>query len=297
MLILSPSEIEQRFAADPGRATFPLFCSALIAHEAPHTSSFPILTSKAGPDGGIDGEWDLTQAAPFDPVSIARNGWNVYQFKTVDPTACGAKQAFTDLCGRVRGAVEDVIARSDQKRIPALYVLFTNLQLGPETQSTTRAKSKLNTNRARLRANLLQGAPDVVEVQIIDAAQIVGLVERHPALRLSWFSPQVGTTWEEMQREEHEILPAAPGLVGRQEELADLDRWLDDKETRVIAISGPNSVGKTRLCIEATRRFAPITLFVKDAAAVRQGGLTALACPNRPVIVVAEDPHLNWSNH
>lgn len=77
MLILSPTEIEQRFAADPGKAMFPFFCDALIAHEAPHTSTSPILTSKAGPDGGIDGEWDLTQAAPFDPASIARNGWNV----------------------------------------------------------------------------------------------------------------------------------------------------------------------------------------------------------------------------
>lgn len=186
----------------------------------------------------------------------------------------------------------EVIKRSVEKKVPALYVLFTNLQLGPETQSTTRAKSRLNTNRARVRASLLEGAPKGVEIQIIDAAQIVGLVERHPALRLSWFSPQVGTTWEEMQREEHTILPAAPELIGRKEELADLHRWLDDKDTRVIAMSGPNSVGKTRLCIEATRRFAPITLFVKDAAAVRQAGLAVLADPRRPVIIVAEDPPL-----
>ena len=95
-----------------------------------------------------------------------------------------------------------------------------------------------------------------------------------------------------MQREEHTILPAAPELIGRKEELADLHRWLEDKETRVIAMSGPNSVGKTRLCIEATRRFAPITLFVKDAAAVRQAGLAVLADPRRPVIIVAEDPPL-----
>ena len=60
MLLLSESDIELKFGREPARYEFPAFCNSLIAQEAPRTLTFPVLTSKPGPDGGLDGEWDLT---------------------------------------------------------------------------------------------------------------------------------------------------------------------------------------------------------------------------------------------
>ena len=66
----------------PAKAEFPSFCNWLIAVESPRTSKFPSLSSKPGPDGGINGQWDLSGAAsPIDSpftrkVGIFPSSWN-----------------------------------------------------------------------------------------------------------------------------------------------------------------------------------------------------------------------------
>ena len=147
----SPTDVELKFSRDAERASFPSFCNSLIALEAPRTRTFPILTTKAGPDGGMDGEWDLTGVDGFVTVSIASAGWNVYQFKTLDVPTLGAQKAFSELCRRVRGAVKDVIFRQAEPKTLAKYVLFTNLRLGLESESSTVNGRSLNTQRADLR--------------------------------------------------------------------------------------------------------------------------------------------------
>lgn len=290
MLLPSESDIELKFGRDPDRHAFPTFCNALIAQEAPRAPTFPVLSSKPGPDGGLDGEWDLTGVDEFEPTAVARAGWNIYQFKTIDVAAFGSAKAVTELCRRVRGAVAEVISRLQKPQAPALYVLFTNLSLGLASESSNSAKRRLNKQRARVRAALLEGAPEGVAVEIIDAGQIAGFVARLPTLRLAWFAHGRGATWQEMQgRERRETRVDIP-LLGRDKELAELQGWLGDKDVRVITLSGPNSVGKTRLALEATRTLAPITVFAEDAAALLRDGIDSLARSGREVVIVLEDP-------
>jgi hypothetical protein len=286
----SDSEIELRFGREPDRSEFPHFCNSLVALEGPKASSFPVLSTKSGPDGGIDGEWDLSEEETLAPSVVALAGWNIYQFKTLDVTALGETKAFAELCRRAEGAVAEVISRLANDRVPARYVLFTNLRLGLETVSSTNAGKKLNTKRKRVREGLLRDAPHSVDIQIIDAAQIAGILIRHAALSLAWFSSGTGNSWDEMDRQERMIGRIHVPLVGREADLASLRGWLASPEVRVIAVTGPNSIGKTRLALESTRGLAPHTVFAKDSEALLKIKLNNLATSERSVVIVADDP-------
>src|SRR5438477_1411054 len=282
-------DVELRFSSNEGRALFPSFCNSLIALEAPQTASFPILTTRAGPDGGIDGEWDLTGVGGFVSVSIATAGWNVYQFKTVDVVALGDERAFIDLCKSVRGAINDLLSRQTEAKTLGKYVLFTNLRLGPESEATTAGGGLLNTRHAKLRAELLKGSAANSDVAIVDAGQIAGFIARHPPLGRGWFSSGSDMAWNEMQQWEQRKSGVDVPLVGREVELANLQVWLGDPHVRVIAVSGPNSVGKTRLVIDATKPLAAVTFFVGDVHSLLHDGVGTYATTERPVVLVVED--------
>jgi len=283
-------DVELSFSSNKGRALFPSFCNSLIALEAPQTATFPILTTRAGPDGGIDGEWDLTGVTGFVPVSIATAGWNVYQFKTVDVVALGDEKAFADLCKSARGAVKDLLNRQTEAKTLERYVLFTNLRLGPESEATTASGGQLNTRPARLRAEVLKDSSRHIDVAIVDAGQIAGFIARHPALARGWFSSGSDMAWNEMQQWEQRKSGVDVPLVGREVELVNLQGWLGDPDVRVIAVTGPNSVGKTRLVIDATKPLSAVTFFVGDVHALLHEGVRAYATTERPLVLVVEDP-------
>jgi predicted ATPase/DNA-binding XRE family transcriptional regulator len=73
--------------------------------------------------------------------------------------------------------------------------------------------------------------------------------------------------------------PTTP-LVGRDGDLASLEALLEDPSQRLVTLTGPGGVGKTRLAVEAARRFAEIfpagTWFV-DLAPVSDPGLVRQA--------------------
>jgi len=171
-----------------------------------------------------------------------------------------------------------------------MYVLFTNLRLGPESEANTAGGGLLNTLRAKLRSEILKGVAKDVEIAIIDAAQLAGFLPRHPALQIGWFSPGQGTAWNEMQLRERRISGVDVPLVGRDTELAQLQGWLGDPAVRVIAVSGPNSVGKTRLVIEATQPYAPTTFFADDVHTLIRERVCTYATAERSVVLVVEDP-------
>lgn len=292
MTPFSESEIEAYFSTDLNRSKFAPFCSSIIALEAPHTSSFPILTTKGGSDGGIDGEWEIEDGNGFVPVAIATVGWNVYQFKTVDIQTLGAKKAFTTLCQSVAGAARILLARLKEPKDLKKYVLFTNLRLGPETETFTKKGATLNSRRKKIRDAILQGGPKI-DVTIIDAAQLASFLIHHPPLRIGWFSEGYGTTWDEWYERELRISGREESLVGRDAEVADVQKWLLDPDVRVIAVSGPNSVGKTRLTIEATRAIRSLTFLVDDVHALVKDGVASFATTQRPVIIVVDDPPID----
>jgi hypothetical protein len=238
----------------------------------------------------MDGEWELAAGELIRPVSVADVGWNVYQFKTVDILTLGAQKALSALCRSVRGTVAEVSARQTNLKTLARYILFTNLRLGLQSQARTAGGRRLNTLRDKVRTEILKGAPANVEVTIIDAEQIAGFVARHPALRMGWFAPGQGTGWDEMRERTRRLNSVNVPLIGREKELADLQGWLGDPDVRVIAVSGPNSVGKTRLVIDATEATAPVTFFADDVHALLRYGVAAFATADRAVVLVAEDP-------
>ena len=141
---ITAATIQTRFSNDVGKAQFPAFCNSIIALEAPRTSTFPNLTSKPGPDGGIDGQWNLENLSVEQNCAVAHSGWNVYQFKSLDVLSLGSEKAFRELCKRAKGAIANLVQRLEVPVTPALYILFTNLQLGIDRPSRTKGNRHLN---------------------------------------------------------------------------------------------------------------------------------------------------------
>ncbi len=77
--------------------------------------------------------------------------------------------------------------------------------------------------------------------------------------------------------------PSATELVGRQVEVADLLRWLDDPSARLITLTGPGGVGKTRLAGEVALRSC-----AHGPGGVVFVGLASVADPARVLPTIAE---------
>ena len=289
---ITPADIEAKFGTPAGTAAFPNFCNAVIVAAGPVVSSLPSLSEKPGPDGGKDGEWLLT-----DDEAIARSpftsvGWNVFQFKASGLGAKGRDAAISELNRRLDGAVRKFVDRNEAGRVPAQYTAFTNLQLDLETPMVTAAGSRLSTDIERLKESILRGAPTEVRISIMHAATLAALVNAHPALKLAFFSENVGLSWDEKWTIEQSISSFASStpFIGREEEMRRVAEWLGDADTRVIALTGPSGMGKTRLALEATRDRSAQAVVIERADRFEESMLTAIAGSNRTTILLIEDP-------
>jgi hypothetical protein len=291
--------IESTFGRQGGAVRFANFCNAVIIAEGANSAcGLPVLSEKPGADGCLDGEWDIPTSEPAvteastNPFSLP--GWNVYQFKARGITGGGRSKAVSSLKSSVRASIRDLVARLVQPKVPTQYVLFTNLQLGLESSSTTKAGAALSQDRADLEAAILDGTSESVSIQIVDATQLAALVNKHPALRLTYFSAPTARTWDEKWAEEQNAknykVPIQPALVGRETELAEVTRWLAEGETKVIAISGPSGMGKTRLGLESTRQYRFRTTVVELVDEFESWGLGSFGTSPQPRIVIIEDP-------
>ena len=281
---------EEKFSSERGRAEFVSFCNSVIVLESPRISTFPNLSTKAGADGGIDGQWDLSDASSSIDGPFTRRGWNVYQFKSVD-VHIGYEKAFGQLCQRANGAVADLISRLALPACPALYVFFTNLQLGIARPTRTKRNARQNERFATLRSALLRGAPAGIEVEIFDGGKLDGILAKHRVLRVTWFAEHASSTWAEAYAREVNQWQLDAPLKGREAELKQLDAWLTDDAVRVIALSGVNSIGKTRLALECTRQLAPVTFFADDTSRLLREGVGMWASSSTgPIVIVVEDP-------
>lgn len=72
-------------------------------------------------------------------------------------------------------------------------------------------------------------------------------------------------------------------FFGRVQELAQIEEWLNDSQTRLITLTGPGGIGKTRLAVEAARRAASF------GSAITFVSLADLRSPNQilPAILQA----------
>lgn len=85
-------------------------------------------------------------------------------------------------------------------------------------------------------------------------------------------TPQAETThlYETLQQNRgviHQLPPQATAFVGRQKELAEIHRLLETPDCRLLTLTGPGGIGKTRLAIETGRQSSWSVYFVPLVAA------------------------------
>lgn len=297
---ISAEVIETTFGQQSAYSRFASFCNAVIVAEGiAQSTGIPVLSEKPGADGCLDGEWDVhplhrSAVAVESTNPFGAAGWNIYQFKARGIAGGGRSKAISGLQSSLKGAASELVARLKQPKAPAQYVLFTNLQLGLKSASKTKSKAVLSKDRSALEKSIVVGASGNVSVQIVDAAQLAALVNKHPALRLTYFSAPVARAWDEKwtveQSAKNYKVPTQPALIGREIELAEISKWLADEETKVIAISGPSGMGKTRLALESTRQDRFRTTVVDLVDEFERWGLGSFGTSPQPCFMIVEDP-------
>lgn len=115
----------------------------------------------------------------------------------------------------------------------------------------------------------LRKSPRLETIRMLSAALTLGdearadlLAAARPELRLPGEHPSAeprGTVFDANAVREHGIgLPIPPTpMVGRDQEVRELMSLVLDSNTRLITLTGPGGVGKTRLALEIARRAAP----------------------------------------
>jgi hypothetical protein len=243
--------------------------------------SLPSFTERTNvKDKGIDAE--LTIALPDDgnyASPLLGPGANVLQYKQRDISARDRDKTVATLISGLKGALLDVAARTG-KGVDR-YVLFTNIDLSHE-------------HKERLRKSILYGykKPEPAHVEIVGAAELAACLNQFPHLRSAYFATDRFSTWEDASRR-HAVAKAfgaAPKLVGRIDELAELRRAVDDPSIRVIVIAGSQGIGKSRLALDATAHRPLDTVAALDPQETAVNDLAGLAAPGRETIVIVEDP-------
>src|SRR5262249_13529844 len=175
---------------------------------------------------------------------------------------------------------------------PSHYTLFTNLQLGLETPTATATGALLSTHIERLKSNIMRDASADVEVSIVHAAILAALVNKYPALRLAFFSDAVGISWADKEHIEQSVSPLAFSVpvIGRESEIQQIKKWLEDESTKVIAITGASGMGKTRLSLVATEALAPQTIVIERADRFNETIMSALSGNTRDTVLLVEVP-------
>jgi hypothetical protein len=231
---------------------------------------------------GIDPDWqvevfaDRTRALP-----LLKPGLNAVECRCVSWARPGPETSFVELLSRVQGAVSAIEHRSNSR--PDCYTLITNLRLGPPQASSRRLVER----------NLLLGhdRSHPVVLQVLSAEELTELVNRAPYIRSAFFEDTGFSLWQDAWRSH-----TRPGLfgnyvelVGRESELAQLKFLLKDPQARVITVSGPAHIGKTRLALEATAAAQYETVVVNSEQLGSASELHQLATPDKRVIAIVEN--------
>jgi hypothetical protein len=190
-------------------------------------------------DNGIDAEWTIGLSGDLHQGALIRQGWNVFQYKQRDVTGSDRQQIVTGLRRDLRGAAQEVSTRTGSR--PDHYSLFTNVDL-------------THAEKEDLAAAVGEGFNDPLQVTIRGAAEIAVGLNDSPHLRSAFFSTDRFSTWERswLNHNKASIAGRVPGLIGRGGDVTEIKAAVDDDRIRVIAITGPSGIGKSRLTLEAT---------------------------------------------
>jgi hypothetical protein len=290
---ITADTIEDVFGRHSDSIRFTNFCNAVVLAEGADPVTLPILSEKPGADGGMDAEWTVsTDNAPDFTSPFLLPGWNVFQYKARSIAGEGRQRALSNLCTDIKCALAKLLNRISEPKPCSRYSLFTNLQLGMETTTKTRSDSLLNKQRSLLKSAIAEESGGSTSLEIIDAAQLATIVNKHPALRLTYFSGPVARSWNDAWEGEQRLkdYKVSVSLVGRSQELNQITEHLKDRNTKIIALCGPSGMGKTRLALEATRPFALSTTVVDVVDELLKTDFQNFGTSKTTRVIIVEDP-------
>jgi hypothetical protein len=276
-------ELEQETSPWPPER-FASLCDALAWAASGQTCPrLPWFTTRVNAkDGGIDAQWsvDLPQDGRPIPTPILGPGWNVFQYKKRDLIAQDRRRIISQLKASLKGAVADVV-KENNGRHPNHYILFVNVDLK-------------GSDKSALKEKILEGySGPSLRVEIIGAGELAdAFLNNHPHLRAAYFTPHFFKTWQEANREHQaqKLIGLGVDLIGRGAELDRLRSLVDDSRVRVIVLSGPHDIGKSRLALEATRHRPHDVVLALDPRSLGLSDYTNLCADRGEVVCIVEDP-------
>ncbi len=275
---IGPGDIEEAtFHWEASR--FAGLCNSIIwADICRNTGSIPLLTGRIYvADNGEDAEWTgSARRGARKSGRFLRPGTNVFQYKKRSVSTTDRRTIVNRLRSALRGAIVDVEERTGKK--VNNYLLLTNVDMTIEEQEAIRRTIKIS--------------HDNVNVEIMCAAQLAAALNSLPHLRSAYFVEQNFRTWESSWDAHTAMVLSGPSvnLVGRDESRNQINLWNNDPEVRAIILTGPHTIGKTRLALEATRErpFDFVEALGRHATLVSD--LYKLIGPSGVITVFLDDP-------
>ena len=262
---------------------FASMCNSLVwavsGRQYPGVPSFTERVNSA--DGGIDAEWEVEIADHSHalPTPIVGPGWNIFQYKKRDVIAQDRRRIISN----IRSSLKRELAALAKKRKKTLnrYVLFLNVDLKHD-------------QTLALKDAILQGydRASEVHVEVIGAAEIAAFLNNQPHLRAAYFAPVAFKTWEEANRLHRiqKLFGFDVALVGREDLLTQVRSLIDNPQARVVVVTGPHDIGKSRLTLEATSHRPHEVVFAVDPRSMKLNDYRNLGAPHHEVVCVVEDP-------
>jgi hypothetical protein len=279
---ISSEELERILSRELTPARFASLCNAVAWLSAGQTlEAVPSFTERVNvKDKGIDAELQATLPGGGLPYAspYLGPGVNVLQFKQRDVFAQGRAKTVSGLKSELKGALNDLAKRTGKR--PDRYVVFTNVDLSHK-------------DKGALRKAVVDGyaRPKETHVEIVGAGELVAALNSLPHVRSGYFATGSFSTWQAAKRRhtEAKVFGGAVKVVGRGDELAALRDLVDDPEARVIILTGPHNIGKSRLALEATgHRFLDVIVAL-GGRATTPADVAAMITPGRVALAVVED--------
>ena len=279
---ITARELELAASAWPPEQ-FASMCNALAwAASGRKCPGLPSFTERVNAgDGGIDAEWTV-EIPPDDhpiPTPILGPGWNVFQYKNRSVIGQDRQRIVSNLKSSLKEAIVELVEETG--RHPDRYILFVNVDLKHD-------------QTAALKEVILKGYDRRAEVhvEVAGAATLASLLNDHPHLRSAYFAPGPFKTWEvaDRDRRNRRFFGADVELIGREKELERLRAWVDDPRVRVIVLSGPHDIGKTRLALEATKHRPHDVVVSLDPRSMALTDYRSLSAGHGEVLCIVEDP-------
>ena len=227
-------------------------------------------------DSGIDAEWTIDLPGELHQGALIRQGWNVFQYKQRDVTGSDRQQIVASLRRDLRGAAQEVSTRTGNR--PDHYSLFTNIDLTHE-------------EKEQLAAAVREGFEHPLQVTIRGATEVAIALNDSPHLRSAFFSTDRFSTWERswLNHNKASITGRVPDLIGRGGDVTEIKAAVDDDRIRVVAITGPSGIGKSRLTFEATAHCLLDAIVSVDSELGVTDFLRTQSADQNPIVII-ENP-------